>query len=258
MADFDNELLAYAMALGSRFELVEPLPGKAKKTALKKLPLVVRSVSDGVERDHSDEVAHFMARLFVDRAVQIKKKPLDKSRFEWILSDGRSDAQIRFDAPAESEVRALMIEASKYLVANGLGAVEAANQRLVLRQRDNNRNVIANRMAEKKWPPPEGTAAARALALAKDGDHFWSSRQVTQSFGWNQSKRTSAAAFIAKLKDRSLWVQEIEEHPHDSLKGKEWNIEPSDVVAVVSFCAVDDARGQPISCYQWIAKSGAK
>lgn len=257
MADFDDELLAYAMALGGGFELVEPLPGKSKKIAWEKLPLVVTSVSDGVERHHSDDVAHFIARRFVDRAVQIKKKTLDKSRFEWILSDGRSGAQIRFTAPSESEVRSLMIEASKYLVAAGLGAVEAANQRLLLRRRDIRRNVIANRIAEKKWPPPEGTAAARALALAKDGDHFWSRRQVTQSFGWSQSKRTSAAAFIAKLKDRSHWVQEIEEHPHDSLKGKEWNIEPSDVVAVVSFCAVDDEKNQPISCYEWVAKSNS-
>jgi hypothetical protein len=151
-----------------------------------------------------------------------------------------------------------MIEVSKYLVANGLGAVEAANQRLLLRQRDNNRNVIANRMAEKKWPPAEGTPAARALALAKAGDHFWSSRLVTPSSGWSQSKRTSAAALIAKLKDSSLWIQEIEEHPHDSDKGKDLNVEPGDVVAVVSFCAVDDAKSQPISCYEWIAKSGAK
>ena len=254
MVDFDDELLAYAMSLGGRFKLLEPLRGKGKKIVWRELGLVVEYLSAGLMKKQTDEVAHFIARLFSDRTLQIERDRIFKSSLVWILVDGRSRAQLRFTAPAESEVRARMVEASSQKVAQGLSAVEAAKQRLLLIQQEKQRVITARRIAEMKWPPPEGSTAARALVLAKDGKHFQSCQAEYPTYEWSEYKRTNAAAFMAKLKDPSLRIQELEEHPRNRQEGIATDLEPREAFVSVEFCVVDDAKSEPISSYKWIAK----
>lgn len=242
------------MALGRNYELCERLPGKGKKAEWRNINIVVGFMRNGVMRYQTDSVAHFVARLFSDRAVKIEKSEFSKSSFTWVLIDGRTGFQLCFDAPAESVVRARMAEASVLKVPSGLDAVEAAKQRILLIQQKEERVIVEGRVAEKRWPPPEGSMAARVLELASGGENFESCRKLSNSSEWTNSKKSSAAALITKLKGRSLSIVDVEEHAHDSYTGARMNLAPGQAWIVVNFCALDDAKGVPSSSYDWLAK----
>ena len=146
-----------------------------------------------------------------------------------------------------------MAEVSELRVATGLVAVEAAKQRLALLAAARRKDTIKSWVLDKKWPPPEGSLAARALSLSKDGDHFRQSRLVNQSFGWNESKLTSLGSFISKLKDPSLRVCEIKLYRHDSLQGIDWNLEAGTSRVHLLFSHLTDPSEEPITAFEWIA-----
>ena len=108
--------------------------------------------------------------------------------------------------------------------------MEAARQRLcaVIEMRE--QTIVASRAAESKWPPAEGSAEARVRALAQGGEHFETCRKIKASREWTHYKNTTASAFLAKLKDLSLSIQEGEEHAQVSYKGKGICLRPGDVL----------------------------
>lgn len=253
MADIDDEVLSYALALGSDFKLLDPLPGKSKKIRCRETCLEVRSSRDGKTIDRSDLVAHFIARLMSDRTVKITKEP-DFSNSDWLIADRRTGLQLHFNSLSERQVREKMAEASAENVDSDLLPVEAARQRLSAVIDSRERAIVASRSAERKWPPAEGSVEARVLALAQGGEYFQTCRKIKGSTEWTDYKKTSATAFIAKLKDISLGIKNVTEHLHDSPKGIGMGLEAGEVFIDVMFYALDDASSKAISSYVWVAK----
>ncbi len=253
MADIDDEVLAHALALGRDFKLHEPLPGKSKEVRYRETYLEARSTRDGKIIDRSALVAHFIARLMAARSVKITKGP-DSVNSDWVIADGRTGLQLRFAAPSEKQVRERTAEASAENVGSDIEPVEAARQRLRAAIDSRERAIVVRRTAERKWPPSEGSVEARVLALAQGGEHFFACRKIKGSTEWTHYKNSSATAFIAKLKDLSLSIENVEEHAHDSQKGIGMDIQPSEAFIEVNFSALDDASSQRISSYTWVAK----
>lgn len=253
MAVIDDEVLAYAMAEGNLYKLLEPLPRKAKKIKCRELWLNVQAHEDGGYKHWPGPVAHFIARLMSDRSVSVKKDPHYKGTFNWVVADGRTGLALRFDAPSEKNVRALMARAAALKVDAELGVMEAAIEKLREFRRLEAIAITKERAAEKKWPPSEGSQTARILALARASTSFRYSRLVNQSYGWSYVEATRAAAFVAKLKNPALAVARFTVHEHDSPAGIEENIPPGYVYVVVAFCAINDPRGEEVSEYEFMA-----
>lgn len=252
MADIDDEVLAYAMALGRHFKFFDPLPGKSKKIRYREARLDVRSAVDINFPDRSGFLAHFIARLMSERRVKVRAIPDSDS--DWLVEDGRTGMQIRFYAPTEKQVRAHLAEASEMKVDASIESVEAAalRMRMVREQRD--KATVASRVAARNWPPTEGSREARVLALAQGGEDFEACRLVKGARDWTQYKRTTASAFLAKLRDLSLNIAGVEEHAHDSKKGNGMSLAPGQLFVEVVFSGVNDVDDKPISSYIWVAK----
>lgn len=255
MAVIDDEVLAYAMTMGLGYKLWEPLPGKAKKVKYRELWLDVKVLAAGGYEDRPGPVAHFIARLMSDRSVTVKKAPHYETKFHWVIADGRTGLELRFESQSERSVRALMAEVSSLEVDAELGVMEAAIEKLRLFRRLEAIAITKERTAEKKWPPPDGSQPARILALARASTSFRYTRLVNQSYGWSYVKATKAAAFVAKLKNPALAVASFTVYEHDSPAGIEERIPPGYVYVVVAFCAINDPRGEEVSKYEFIAKS---
>jgi hypothetical protein len=251
--DIDDEVLAYAMALGGLFRLFDPLPGKSKKTRYRETSLEARSNVNGEYIDRTNSVAHFIARLMSDRSVKVPKGA-DSSHRGWVIVDGRTGLKLEFRAPSEEQVRARMAEASMVEVDGDIEPVEAARRRLraVIDSRD--QSIVASRVAAWRWPPAEGSTEARVFALAQGGEEFQSCRRIKGSNEWTYFKDSTESAFLAKLKDRSLRIEDVVEHAHDSFRGKGMDLRPDQAFIDVSFSKLGDARGTPISSYIWVAK----
>lgn len=253
MADIDDEVLAYAIALGRNFELSDPLPGKSKKILYRGTRFDVRSSVDGKYFDRSGLVAHFIARLMSERRVTVKDIAESNSS-DWVVEDGRSGMRIRFYAPTEQRVRAHLIEASRMKVDASLEPVEAATLRMRMVREERDEAIVASRSAVKRWPPAEGSTEARLLALAQGAGQFEACRRVNGTSTWTTYKSTTPSAFLAKLKDRSLSVHVLREHTHDSKDGKDMSLRPGQVFVEVEFSELSDANDTPVSSYIFVAK----
>lgn len=255
MADIDDQVLAYAMAVGNSYMLFEPLPGKAKKVQHRKLWLNVQALEAGGYKHRPEPVAHFIARLMSDRRVSVKKDPDSKERFHWVVADGRTGLELRFEGQSEKSVRALMAGASALKVNTelGLGVLGEATEKLRQFRRLEAIAITKERAAEKKWPPPEGSQTARILALARASTDIAYTR-ANQSYGWSDYNSTSVVAFISKLKSPALAVARFDVHEHDSPAAMEHDLPPGYVFVEVAFCAIDDTRGKEITKYEFLVK----
>lgn len=252
MTEFDDELLAYAMSLGSYFWLSDPLPGKSKKTLYRETRVEARLSVDGRYVDRSGLVAHFIARLMLDRRVKIKD--IDVSSSEWVIEDGRTGMQLRFYAPTEKRMRAHLAEASEMKVDASLEAVEAATICMRMVGEERAKAIVASRATARRWPPAEGSTEARLLALTQDPVQFEACRKIKGTSTWTTFKATTASAFLAKLKDLSLRIHEAKEHEHDSKEGKDMGLPPGMLFVEVTFSELNDAGDKPVSTYNWVAK----
>lgn len=253
MADFDDEVLAYAMSLGSYFKLFDPQPGKANKSLYRETRLEASSLEDGKYVDLSGVVGHFIARLMSERRVKVKDIE-DSLESEWRIEDGRTGKQLLFYAPAEQQVRARRAEASEMKVDASLGAVEAATMRMRMVGEERAKTIVASRATTRRWPPAEGSTEARLLALTQDAVQFEACRKIKGTSTWTSFKATTASAFLAKLKDLSLRIHEAKEHEHDSKEGKDMGLPPGMLFVEVTFSELIDADDKPVSTYNWVAK----
>lgn len=78
------------------------------------------------------------------------------------------------------------------------------------------------------------------------------SRLVNQSYGFSEFKSSDEAAVKRRLSDRSLYIGEIDVHPHDHPLGVEWNLQPGDSVVEVEFCKVEEPMRKPTSFFRWL------
>ena len=255
MAAIDDEVLAYAMAMGERFTLCEPLP-EAKKVKHRELSLEVNVLASGGYEDRTIPVAQFIARLMSDRSFRVKKDPHDKATFHWVVVDGRTGSELHFEAPSEKSVRTRMAEASTVEVDAALGVMESATERLRLLERKEANAIVTDRVAEKKWPPAEGSVPARILALAKAvSGNILSSRLAPQGY-WTHVNTSSLGALTSKLKSPAYAIASFVIHEPGSPLALQYRLDPSLSAIEVEFCKFDDASAEPVSKYEFAANVG--
>jgi hypothetical protein len=246
MTDMDDEVLAYAMALGRHFKLFDPLPGKSKRVRYREVTLGARSLTASGYADRSDLAAHFVVRLMSHRSVKVAKSP-DLSLSAWVIADGRAGLQLRFEAPAEKQVRTRMAEASLVEVDDDLEPVEAARQRLCAVIEEREQGIVASRAKETL------SKKDRVVELMKGADGFRLSRLVNQSYGFTEFKSSNAATVKTKLNDPSLFISQIDVQPHDHPLAVEWDLQPGHTLVEVEFCKVKDMPTTPASVFRWFA-----
>jgi len=256
MADIDDDVLAYAMALGRHFMLRDPLPRKGKKAAgYRETYLEARLLAASGYIDVSKSIAYFMSRLIANRRVEVSKHS-DKTRC-WSIEDARTGMQIRFLAPDEKIVRAHALEASAMELDSSfepVEPVEAATLRMRMVQVKRAQAIVAERAAARQWPPAVGSTEARVLALAQGGEEFETCRKIKGEREWTHYKPSTPSAFLAKLKDLTLRVHEVEEHAPDSQRCKGMGLAPGQMYVEVVFSKLNDVSSAPISAYAWVAK----
>jgi hypothetical protein len=255
MAEIDDEVLAFAMAMGRNFQLSEPRSKSAGKPKRRGLDVKVVTSPDA-HANPTGFVAHLVASLIPDRRTSIKKSAWIPGVFDWVVAGGPPGLGVRFEGSSEADVRAKIAESATVKPEPGLDPVAAAIDRMRKTKAIKDRAVVDSRIAKRAWPPEKGSQAELILRLANAGRAFHQSRILNTYSGWTCPKPTTPAAFLKKLKDASLTVASFELHKHDSPTGIDWGLRAGQRHASVRFCAIDDASGKAISEYEFVVDVG--
>lgn len=246
MDKFDDRFLAYAMAVGSYFSLLEPAKGDKKPITSVSIDSLRNTARD---KSRADEIAYYIVRQWPQRKVSIKKAHLGA---EWIIRNEATGARLRFLSSIQSEIRSEMKLAEEGFDQEQLLSISEVKERLAESRVRQQIKTLNSRMKAWVWPPKEGSLPARALSLAKHGESF---EVVTSpdSDGDGDYKKASARGFVAKLKDPSLHLSKLVEHPGESkfAQGMEWRLEPGDVLVDATFSNAKDPKEWPVRRFFW-------
>lgn len=234
----DEALLAYALVLGSRVELIQRLPGKRTTESV---------ILNGT--NHINEIAHFIFRQWPDKAVKVKRTDAGdpESSWAWKVSGSDGGEAIVFESWSPDQVRKRMKLALAGPEVSGCSPVIEARRKLVWLRSHEAESVVAARRAETVWPPIPGTLRARALelTLASKDFYMWKS-----SFS---SIVVTSKPVLAKLKDPDFYLIDCEEVHYDR-KSKANNVAENQVKFDLRFGRIVDVDGSsPALLYEGLA-----
>lgn len=107
--------------------------------------------------------------------------------------------------------------------------------------------TLSDRKAARSWTPDKGSKEEQALELANRGVDFFSYSMKKPSMSGHATRDSSKAAFLAKLKDKSLHLCLLE------MKEKRLLGFDGVVGVVAYFCDAKDPRSVPILGFEWEA-----
>lgn len=243
MSETIGDALVYAIAMGSDFMVYEKLPGKTKSYKELLVPYVFRH--DHTLKQSAQPLAYFIASHFCDAKISVED--IDEKYGYWKVADGRTGSYLQFSGPTESAALRAAVDLAAEKVDPKLGAFDAALERFAQAERKQEAAALRERKAARTWPPAKGSKAEEALELAERGVDFFSHSVKRSLTSVNAMKASSKAAFIAKLKDKSLHLSRL-----DRKKGSSFDYDEGTESVEAVFCDFDDAKSKPKIAFEWV------
>lgn len=234
----DDALLAYAMALGSDFDLAETAAQGFKK-------------KDRYKQNLTSGGAHYIARQWP--AKTLKVKTLNDTKSRWTLTNPATGDAVEFVSNPPKAVKAKMADTEAYRAWQEplFPPVVMAGVRMDVVRDERAAGEVKNRTETHAFPPAKGTPAAKAFEAAQRSKYILRKTPVGKYGQWSEWKIVELKTFAKCLKDSSLAVFEYAEGPDERFDN---DGSMGDEIAFAVFCAASDPKNAPVVSFMFAGK----